>query len=112
MTGAGGRIDIKDRVFVKVTQEASAGLIGVPRGDVSADVSNLRGGLVVRLSTPLPIPDLDDLAAVEAEPPLLERAARLQEDLQGRLTHLLGREIARIDLTITGATIPERKRVR
>ncbi|WP_439592948.1 hypothetical protein [Microbacterium sp.] len=109
---APGRIDVKDRVLVKVTQEASASMIGVSRGDVSVDVSSYRDGLIVRLATPLPVPDLEDLDAVRASPPILERAARLQEDLRDRLSQLLGREIVKINLTITGATIPERKRVR
>lgn len=107
-----GRIDIKERVLVKVTQEASAGMIGVTRADVSADVSDYRDGIVVRLSTPLPVPDLEDTAAVQAAVPVLEQAARLQDELRDGLSRILGREVVKINLTITGAKIPERKRVR
>lgn len=109
---ARGRIDVRERVLVKVTQEASAATIGVARSAVSADVADYRDGIVVRLSSPLPIPDLDDTDAVRATPPVLERTAALQQTLQQRLTTLLGREVLKINLTITGASIPERRRVR
>lgn len=107
-----GRIDVKERVLVKVAQEASSAVIGVTRGDVSVAVADYRDGIVVRLSTPLPIPSLDDSAAIQAAVPVLERAAQLQDELRDRLTTLLGRDVVKINLTITGATIPERKRVR
>jgi hypothetical protein len=34
-----------------------------------------------------------------------------QSELRSRLTRLFGREISRVDLTISGATAPQRKRV-
>lgn len=107
-----GRIDVKERVLVKVVQEASSAVIGVPRSDVSVDVADYRDGIVLRLTTPLPIPSLDDTDAIRAAVPVLERAAQLQNELSHRLRRLLGREIVKINLTITGATIPERRRVK
>jgi len=68
--------------------------------------------MALKVSSPLPVPDLDDADAVRSTTPVLERAAQMQEQLRERLTHLLGRDIARIDVTVTGARIPERKRVR
>lgn len=107
-----GRIDVRERVYRTVTEQASATLIGVPRGDVKVDVTEHPGGFAVRIATPLPVPDLDDTAAIAQTMPVLERARQLQEQLQQRLTTLLGRDVSRINLTITGATIPERRRVR
>ncbi|MFJ4999077.1 hypothetical protein ACIP5T_13050 [Microbacterium sp. NPDC088619] len=107
-----GRIDVKERVYRTVTEQASATLIGVPRGDVKVDVAEHPGGIAVRIATPLPIPDLDDTAAIAQTVPVLDRARQLQEQLQQRLAGLLGRDVTRITLTITGATIPERRRVR
>ena len=66
----------------------------------------------MRIATPLPVPDLDDTVAISQSVPVLERARQLQEQLQQRLTGILGRDVTRINLTITGATIPERRRVR
>jgi|SRR5690349_19703884 len=106
-----GRIDVKDRVYRTVTEQASATLIGVPRGDVRVDVTEHPGGIAVRIATPLPIPDLDDAAAIANAVPVLDRARQLQEELQQRLTTLLGRDVNRINLTITGATTPVRRRV-
>jgi hypothetical protein len=106
-----GRIDVKDRVYRTVTEQASATLIGVPRGDVRVDVTEHPGGIAVRIATPFPIPDLDDTAAIAQAVPVLDRARQLQEELQQRLTTLLGRDVNRINLTITGATTPVRRRV-
>lgn len=107
-----GRIDVQERVLVKVAQEASSALIGVKRSDVSVAVADFRNGVALRLATPLPIPALHDTDAIRATAPVLERASQLQEELRERLSHLLGRDIVKINLTITGATIPERRRVR
>ncbi|MFG6490881.1 hypothetical protein [Microbacterium sp. P03] len=107
-----GRIDVEERVFRKVAEEASASVIGVSRSDVSVEVADYRGGMAVRLSTKLPIPDLEDTAAINAGPKVLDRASALQEQLQQRLSHLFGKEIHRINITITGATTPKRRRVK
>lgn len=110
--GAAGRIEIRERVLVKVAREASASAIGVARADVAVDVADFRDGIAVRVASPLPIPDLGDTSAVRATVPVLEQAARLQDDLAENLARLLGREIVKVNLTITGAIIPERRRVR
>lgn len=107
-----GRTDVKERVLQKIIREASATAIGVPRDSVHADVSDFRSGLFVRLSTPLPVPHLGDLGAVDASTSVVERATRLQSDLRRTFTDLLGREVDRIDLVVTGAVTPARRRVR
>lgn len=107
-----GRVAVKERVYRAVTEQASATMIGVPRGDVKVDVAEHAGGLVVRIATPLPVPSLDDTEAIAQIVPVLEQAGQLQEQLQQRLTGILGRDVTRINLTITGAATPERRRVR
>lgn len=107
-----GRVDVKERVYRTVTEQASATLIGVPRGDVKVDVAEHPGGIAVRIATPLPIPDLDDTVGISQSVPVLDRARRLQEQLQQDLSNVLGKNVTRITLTITGATIPRRRRVR
>ncbi|PQZ54318.1 MULTISPECIES: hypothetical protein [unclassified Microbacterium] len=106
-----GRVDVAERVLRKVAHEAVATTVGVGRGDVSVDVAEFRGGIAVRASTPLPIPNLEDTAAVENTKPVLERIGDLQIELRDGLSRLLGRDITRVNVTITGAVIPERKRV-
>jgi hypothetical protein len=107
-----GRVDVAERALRAASLQAVSELVGVGRGDVSVDVREFRGGYALRVSTPLPIPDLDDPAAVEAAPRLLERMRTMQEDLSVRLGDLLGRPVVRVDITVTGARAPERKRVR
>ncbi|MGO4488993.1 hypothetical protein [Microbacterium sp. 2RAF4] len=106
-----GRVEVKDRVYRTVTEKASATLIGVPRSDVKVDVAEHPRGVTVRIATPLPVPSLDDTAAIARAVPVLERARELQEQLQQNLSTILGRNVIRINLTVTGAVIPERRRV-
>lgn len=107
-----GRIDVRERVYRTVTEQTSATVIGVPRGDVKVDVTEHPGGIAVRIATPIPVPNLDDTDAIAQALPVLERAGQLQEQLQQRLSGILGRDVTRVNLTITGATTPERRRVR
>lgn len=107
-----GRVDVTERVYAKVVRAASAELIGIERDALRAEVAGYRGGLAVRLATPLPVPSLDDPDAVRAMPDVIERSRTLQEQLQQRLTQLIGRDVTRIDITVTGAVTPERRRVR
>ena len=110
--GAGGRVDVAERVFRKTAEQAAAEAIGVDRSDVSVDIGASRDAVVVRVRAPFPVPRLDDTEAVQAATPVLEAARGIQSDLRERLTRLFGREVSRVDLTIAGATIPKRRRVR
>jgi hypothetical protein len=110
--GVAGRTDVAERVLVGIARAVSADVIGVPRIEVSVGVADRRDGMALRVSSPLPVPDLDDAAALRTAVPVLERAAQMQEQLRERLTHLLGRDIVRVDITVTGARMPERRRVR
>jgi len=107
-----GRVDISDRVFRKAAEQAAAEAIGVDRGDVSIDIAASRDTVVVRVQAPFPIPRLDDTEAVQAATPVIEAAHGIQADLHDRLTRLFGRPVSRVDLTIAGATVPQRRRVR
>ncbi len=109
---ASGRIDVADRVYRKAAEQAAADAIGIDRGDVSIDIAAARDTVVVRISAPFPIPRLDDTTAIQATTPVLDAARTIQTDLHDRLTHLFGKPVSRVDLTLTGATTPRRKRVR
>lgn len=107
-----GRVVVRERVLRKVAQAAAADHVGVDRGSVVAAVADGRDSVAVRLRTPVPVPDLRDTAAIESAGPILEQAERLQADLRSVLARIYGREVARIDLTIDGATTPVKRRVR
>ncbi|AMB58621.1 hypothetical protein [Microterricola viridarii] len=107
-----GRIVIAGRVLVKVAEEATADALRVDRGDVSAGVSESGGGIAVSISTRLPVPDLDDTAALQAATPVLERVEAAQAFLRDQIGRLIGRDIIRINMTITGAVVEGRRRVR
>ncbi|GAA1634834.1 hypothetical protein [Microbacterium flavum] len=107
-----GRITVKDRVLVKIAEETTAATLKVDRGDVNVDVAEARGGMAVTIRTPLPVPNLEDTNAIRAGTPVLDRVARVQEQLRDRIGHIAGREVTRVNVTITGAVIAEQKRVR
>ena len=103
---------VRERVLEKVVREASATVIGVPRGDVDVEVAEWGGSLVVRVAARLPIPDLDETEAIREALPLIERVRGMQSVLAAELGRLTGRDIRRVSFTVTGAMVPERRRVR
>ena len=107
-----GRITINERVLEKVAKETTATALRVDRADVSVGVSETRGGLAVSVSSPLPVPNLDDTAAIQAGIPVLERVAAIQTELRDRISHVIGREVIRVNISITGAVIARQKRVK
>ncbi|MEB4613721.1 NTP pyrophosphohydrolase [Leucobacter sp. M11] len=107
-----GRVHVRQRVTEKVVREAAAVTIGVSRDHVNVEVSEWGGGLAVRVAAMLPIPDLGDTEAVRAATPILDRVRALQTRLAEEFARLAGREIRRVSVTVTGAIVPERKRVR
>lgn len=107
-----GSVHVRERVIEKVVRAASAVTIGVPRADVDVEVSEWGGGLAVRVAAKLPIPDLDDTEAIRAAPTVIERLRQMQTVLGVELGRLTGRDIRRVSFTVTGATVPERRRVR
>lgn len=107
-----GRIAVKERVLIKVAEEAAASTLSVDRRDVSVDVSEARGGLALSVRAPLPIPRLDDTASIQASVPVLERLQTIQEQLRNLVAQVIERDVNRVNITITGAVIAEKKRVK
>lgn len=107
----GGRVTISDRVLQKTAERAAADIVGVDAKNVRVEIVSARDTAAVRVTTPFPVPRLDDTEAVHAATPVLEAARAAQTELRSRLAHLFGREISRVDLTISGASAPQRKRV-
>ncbi|MDT0116360.1 hypothetical protein Q9R20_05090 [Microbacterium sp. PRF11] len=106
-----GRVTIADRVLQKTAERAAAETIGVEQRSVRVELVAARDTALVRVSAPWPVPALDDTAAVRAATPVLEAATAAQSEIRRRLTRLFGREVSRVDLTISGASAPQRKRV-
>lgn len=107
-----GRIRVRERVLEKVIREASAVTIGVPRDEVNVELSEWDGGLNVRIASRMRIPDLTQHDAIAARPTILDQINEMQSTLAAEFSRLTGRHIRRVSFTITGAIIPERKRVR
>ncbi len=107
-----GRIVVHPRVLEKVAQEAAASAFRVERSGISVDVSEGSRGVALRVATPLPVPDLDDTTAIAAGEPVLTRVAVIQEELKARVAHLIGRDVSRVDVTVTGAVIARKRRVK
>lgn len=107
-----GRIVVRDKVVRKLSEHVAATVIGVESGRVSVSASDYRDGVAVRITAALPIPPLDDPAAVAAAGTVTDTAARIQHDVQEQLGRVLGQQITRVDVTIDGAVSPTRRRVR
>lgn len=107
-----GRIVVHPRVLEKVAQEAAASAFQVERSGISVDVSEGSRGVALRVATPLPVPDLDDTTAIASGEPVLARVAVIQEELTAQVAHLIGRDVSRVDVIVTGAVIARKRRVK
>ncbi len=110
--GVRGGVHVRERVIDKAVREASARVIGVPRGDVDVEVNEWGRGLAVRIASRLPVPSLEDTEQIRSGQPIIERVRNAQEALATEFARLTGREIRRVSFTVTGAIVPERKRVK
>lgn len=107
-----GRVEVREGVFQKITEKVAATVIGVDASNITVTVADYRDGIAVRLRAPFPAPSLEDTAAVTAAGPIIQAAEHAQQSIITKLSALLGRPITRVDITITGAVAPTRRRVR
>ncbi|KQR21863.1 hypothetical protein ASF76_15915, partial [Microbacterium sp. Leaf151] len=90
-----GRVEVADRVLEKTAQRVAAEVIGVDAKNVHVEIVSARDTAAVRVTSPFPVPRLDDTEAVRRATPVLEAARTAQSELRSRLTRLFGREISR-----------------
>src|SRR5690606_17812006 len=76
-----GGVHVRGRVLDKVATEVAATARRVPRDRVRVAVTEHGDGAALRISAPLPIPDLDDADAVRGHQPVTERLRGLQGDI-------------------------------
>lgn len=107
-----GRIEVRERVYRTVGERAAADAVGVAQADVRVDVRERSTGLAVSIRTPIPVPALDDASALAGARTVLDQGRALQERIQRDLSRLYGHEVIRVDLTVTGARTPQKRRVR
>jgi hypothetical protein len=106
-----GRTVVHDRVVLKVVEQLCATALQVDRGSVTAKVSSTRGQMTVTVASPLSIPPLDDDTAVHAAGSIVDRLSATQTSLRERIGRVTGREVARVNITISGAILSKARRV-
>ncbi|TDW29630.1 hypothetical protein [Cryobacterium psychrophilum] len=107
-----GRTVVHDRVIQKVVEEVSAAALGVDRSKVTVRISPASGGIAVTVASPLPIPPLDDATAVRATGSVLDRLSATQASLRQQIERITGRDVTRVNITVTGAIVSEQRRVK
>lgn len=107
-----GRIVVQERALRAVCRQAAARAFGVARSDVTLAVSAAAGALALRVEAPLPVPALDDTAAITAGADVVSRVREIQRTVAEQVTALAGRDVARIDVVVTGAVVRRPRRVR
>jgi hypothetical protein len=95
-----------------VCEQAAARAVGISRREVTVRLGATAGALAIRVEAPLPVPDLSDDARFADADTVTARGHRIREQIRAEVAALTGREVRRIDLTITGARIEKRRRVR
>ncbi|UIN31008.1 hypothetical protein [Microbacterium binotii] len=107
-----GRTLVAERALVAVCEQVAARAVGITRREVTVRLGATAGALAVRVEAPLPVPDLSDEAVSAESDTVTARGHRIREQIRTDIAALTGREVRRIDLTITGARIEKRRRVR
>ncbi|MEV7692623.1 hypothetical protein AB0N73_04760 [Microbacterium sp. NPDC089189] len=107
-----GRTVVHDRALKAVCEQAAATSFGVQRRQVSVDVGASGALLALRVEAPLAVPPLSDDEAIRRGGDVMARIDAIRNDLHDRVTRLSGRELARIDVVITGAIVHTPRRVR
>ncbi|MBT2500599.1 hypothetical protein J7E25_15995 [Agromyces sp. ISL-38] len=98
--------------MTRAAEAIAADTLGVGRKDLSVSLAGARGGLALQVETLLSVPDLDDDAAVDAAGSILDRLASAQATIRDRAAEVLGRDVVRVNIRISGAQVNERRRVR
>ncbi|THG30349.1 hypothetical protein E6C70_14710 [Glaciibacter flavus] len=106
-----GRITVAERALGRVAEVVTAETLGVSRDKLSVTVAAGGGGLALQVRSPLPVPDLDDDAAIHAGGSVIDRLTAAQATIRDRATQIMGRPVVRVNIRIDGAEISERKRV-
>ncbi len=107
-----GRVVIHDRVIQKVVEEAAAVALGVDRSAVTVRISAAFGGMTVTVGAALPIPPLSDDEAVAAAGSVVDRLSAVQASLRQRIEQITGKNVTRVNITITGALVSEQRRTK
>jgi hypothetical protein len=107
-----GRTLVAERALAAVCEQAAARAVGISRREVTVRLGATAGALAIRVEAPLPVPDLSDDARFADADIVTARGHRIREQIRAEVAALTGREVRRIDLTITGARIEKRRRVR
>lgn len=107
-----GRTLVAERALVAVCEQTAARAVGIPRREVTVRLGAAAGALALRVEAPLPIPDLSDEGPVDDSETITARGHRIREQIRAEVAALTGRDVRRVDLTITGARIEKRRRVR
>jgi len=101
-----GRTTIRAQAIRRVIEGLAAEAAGVSAARVSASLSDERGGLAVRVMTPV---DLGPNPGSAGN--LTDRAGAIVDTVTAGLDDLVGRAVGRIEVRITGLRAPIKRRV-
>lgn len=112
-----GRTRVTARAIDRVATAVAAEELGVAPRSVSVAVSDDKGLLELVVDSPLRVPSLsrvrDDPEAVAfGGGTVLERAARAQDGIRGRVSELTGSRVSRVTIRLTGVSITPERRVK
>jgi hypothetical protein len=104
-----GRVAISSRALERTAVAIAAGALRVPPSTVRVTLADEAGLLGVSVTAPLRTTALRSTAPADG---IVTRVQAARRDIRAELTELAGREIGRVNVTISRADIREEKRVR
>lgn len=109
--GYPGRITVRQKALNTVARAVSADSLGVDPAQVSVTLLDDQGLLGMQVTTPISMPDLDDVGPGYAGTTLLQRVADAQDDIRHATSRITGNQVGRVDIRIHGAHITEERRI-
>lgn len=107
-----GRITVRDGVLQKLATHVVAIAAHSSSRDVRVNAVASVDGVVINARIPLPVPSLGDAEAIQRSPTVMELAQAVQQQVATTAEASFGRPVARVNLTIDGARVPQQRRVR
>ncbi|MCS5721655.1 hypothetical protein N1028_12520 [Herbiconiux sp. CPCC 203407] len=114
---ARGRNRITSKALHRVVAAVTAEALGVKASRVGVDLADEEGLLVLTVSTPIRVVSLARVregadVVGRSGGSVIDRAARAQETIRGRVNEITGSAIGRVTVRLSGADIKREERVR
>ncbi|MBS3179131.1 MULTISPECIES: hypothetical protein [unclassified Pseudoclavibacter] len=112
-----GTTRLTAKALTRLASAVTGDALGVDAGSVSVGLEDHKGGLALRISTPIRVPSLErirsqDAAVERSGGPILQRVEQAKGEIRDRFQSLTDSRVERVMLRVTSLNIRAEERVR